>query len=99
MNAAETGNTKHFQDALKPPRHEPLHNPVRHDIEFATDYEYVFTETYATLQQLNAHPPEVVVITKSFLEDNLDQHPIVTWANSHYRPFALQPPLQERPDL
>ncbi len=32
--------------------HRPRRHPPRRDIEFADDYEYVFNETYAVLQQL-----------------------------------------------
>ena len=46
------GTRKCFEASLKRLRTDHVDILLAHDIEFATDYEYVFNETYATLQQL-----------------------------------------------
>lgn len=46
------GTRKCFEASLKRLKTDHVDILLAHDIEFATDYEYVFTETYATLQQL-----------------------------------------------
>lgn len=46
------GTRKCFEASLRRLRTDHVDILLAHDIEFATDYEYVFDETYATLQQL-----------------------------------------------
>lgn len=46
------GTRKCFEQSLKRLRTDYVDILFAHDIEFATDYEYVFGETYAVLQQL-----------------------------------------------
>jgi L-galactose dehydrogenase len=46
------GTRKCFEASLKRLRTDHVDILLAHDIEFATDYEYVFNETYAVLQQL-----------------------------------------------
>jgi L-galactose dehydrogenase len=46
------GTRKCFEASLKRLRTDHVEILLAHDIEFATDYEYVFNETYHVLQQL-----------------------------------------------
>lgn len=46
------GTRRCVEASLKRLRTDHVDILLAHDIEFATDYEYVFNETYATLQQL-----------------------------------------------
>ncbi len=46
------GTRQCFEASLKRLRTDHVDILLAHDIEFATDYDYVFSETYATLQQL-----------------------------------------------
>ncbi|MBP3960005.1 aldo/keto reductase [Gemmata sp. G18] len=46
------GTRKCVEGSLKRLRTDHVEILLAHDIEFATDYEYVFNETYAVLQQL-----------------------------------------------
>lgn len=46
------GTRKCFEESLKRLRTDHVEILLAHDIEFATDYEYVFNETYRVLEQL-----------------------------------------------